>query len=55
VISGPRKKVRVSNPVQYFHLHQWVPLDICHDCWVGLKAVAASIDLANKARAESKG
>jgi hypothetical protein len=50
VIGGRRKKVRVVDSVQYFFLHQWVKLDICHECWIGLKAVAASITLANKAR-----
>jgi len=52
IIAGPWKRVRIVDQVHYFVLHTWLKMDICRECWTGLKAVGDAIKLASKARGE---
>jgi ribosomal protein L31 len=53
-IEGASTRCRVKDPVVVQHwwsiLGRWVEMDICPDCFKGLKAIAESLALVKQAR-----
>ena len=50
VIDTDGMQIRIPHGVQHWYVHTWIELDICDECWCGLKAVADALALANRAR-----